>query len=569
MKSCIFHELLLVSRSEKRARLVPFHPKTTLVKGANDTGKSSILKSIYATLGAEPAQSHDRWNQANVTALLSFSVDGHRYASYRRGDTYALFSGEASGLLGTYAKVTRELGPTLARLFDFQLTLADRQGHAITPPPAYLLLPYYIDQDRGWSQTWSSFAKLGQFRDWRAQVVAYHSGIRPNEWYSTNAARKAIELKKQEPLSREQVVRHLRQDVEKTLASARYEIDLDQYRAEVDRLAQQYNALAFKEEGYRAKLLELEGRRTGLKMQIEILLRARKELAADYQFVAANNDKPVECPTCGAAYCNDLLERFEIARDEDRCGELLQEMQDDLLGTDQAIEKQRATLAGASEEARAIESLLAVKKGEVTLRDLISREGAKQLASTLDSELSGLAETLGKLEADDRELAQRLARFEDRERKSRIEQEYRNLMGNFLTMLSVHGLGESSYRRLDCNIRETGSDLPRAILAYVFSMLHLVKVHGSGTFFPIVVDAPNQQEQDPVNHRRMLEFIRDHRPSDSQVVIGLVDDAGVKFDGDVVTLDEENFALRQTDYATLAAQLAPYTDAVLTGPAGP
>lgn len=562
MKSCIFHELLLVSHAENRARSVPFHSKTTVVKGPNDTGKSSILKSIFATLGASPAQSHDRWKSANVSTLLFFSVDGARYVAYRQGSTFALFSESEQHLKGTYTSVTNELGPALAKLFDFKLTLANRDGRPTSPPPSYLLLPYYIDQDKGWTSTWASFANLQQFNAWKTHVVSYHAGIRPNEWYAANAALQAVVLERQEPLSREHIVRQLHSDVAKTLAEVPYDVDLETYRKEVDRLAEQHDRLAAKEDAYRQKLLDLDAKRAQLTAQLEIVRRARVELAGDYDYLG-DAEPLVQCPTCGAEYCTGIVERFEIARDENRCAELLNDLQEQLSKVALAIEEHKTTLTAASTEADAIRSLLAASKGKATLHDLIRREGTQQLASSLDGELSKLSDTLGKLDAKGRHLREQLARLENKERADGIRQEYRTRMASFLLQLAVHSLPERSYRRIDCAIKETGSDLPRAILAYAFSMLHVIRNHGSGTYFPVVVDAPNQQEQDRENHKKMLEFIRDHRPKDTQVILGLVDDVGVVFDGDVVTLDEKNFALRKEDYQVVAARIRPFADAVL------
>lgn len=46
-------ELLLISLKEKRAKKIAFHPRVTLLKGVNSTGKSSLIKSIYGSLGGD------------------------------------------------------------------------------------------------------------------------------------------------------------------------------------------------------------------------------------------------------------------------------------------------------------------------------------------------------------------------------------------------------------------------------------------------------------------------------------------------------------------------------------
>ena len=52
----------------------------------------------------------------------------------------------------------------------------------------------------------------------------------------------------------------------------------------------------------------------------------------------------------------------------------------------------------------------------------------------------------------------------------------------------------------------------RGLLAYYYSILHLMKEHSTAAFCPIIIDSPNQQDQDFVNLKKMLGFIRDKRP---------------------------------------------------------
>ena len=122
MKRLIFEELLMMSTHEKSARRVIFHPEVTLIQGTNDTGKSSLMKTIYQTFGATPPNVHQRWVGAAVKSAVKFSIDGTRYTILRDGKTYALFDSEG-GTLGTYTSVTKELAPVLASLFAFRLRL--------------------------------------------------------------------------------------------------------------------------------------------------------------------------------------------------------------------------------------------------------------------------------------------------------------------------------------------------------------------------------------------------------------------------------------------------------------
>lgn len=108
---------------------------------------------------------------------------------------------------------------------------------------------------------------------------------------------------------------------------------------------------------------------------------------------------------------------------------------------------------------------------------------------------------------------------------------------------------------------ESGSDHPRAVLAYFFATLNAVADAENATFFPIVIDAPNQQEQDPENLSKILEFIPKRTPEGRQVIVGLVDDAGVQFSGSRITLTEKFAVLREEEYESGSVEIAHFEQA--------
>jgi hypothetical protein len=57
--------------------------------------------------------------------------------------------------------------------------------------------------------------------------------------------------------------------------------------------------------------------------------------------------------------------------------------------------------------------------------------------------------------------------------------------------LDVLTMSEKSYKKITSKIAETGSGNPRALLAYYFSILEVMKEFSTSMFCPIVIDSPN------------------------------------------------------------------------------
>lgn len=561
MRSLRFQSCLLVSHRERSARRIAFHPVATVLKGPNDTGKSSVIKSLYQALGADPAIEHPRWKSADIRVLLTFTVDGKQYQAFRAAGTHALF--RRGVLLGRYSSVTKGLGPVLAELLGFRLRLTDRQGEVVVPPPAYMFLPFYCDQDVGWTKPWSSFARLEQFANWRQEVIYFHVGIRSGRYYLALEKAAQAKMKREQAALEQRALNELDRRVEFS-SDVDADIDVQSFQREIDELVHRHNLLAVEREKYRRRLSELSTRRLQLAAQKDILARVREELHADYRFSVEALENTVECPTCGQDYENSFAERFAIAQDEARAADLLSEIALELRQTEELIEKTRSVFEQKSSEAADLQELLARKRGDITFERIVRREGQKEYRTQLRSRIAQVDELVGQLDVQIQEAQEQMKGADSTERKSEILQEYRASMERFLNRLRVTSLDKADYRRIEAPLKETGSDLPRAVLAYKFAILGLIWMANNTPNCPIVVDSPNQQDQDDVNHPLILRFIRDARPSGSQLVLGLVDDCGVDFGGSVLTLEKKDFVLRGDDYEDCAREIAAYEAAAFS-----
>ncbi len=135
-------ELLLISLKEKRAKKIAFHPRVTLLKGVNSTGKSSLIKSIYGSLGADAGKVHPNWTAANVSSLVTIEVGSKVTRILRSDRQFAVFA-EDGTLFKTFNGITHGIGPFLSKLLNFRLQLLSQDNELLVPPPAYMFLPFY------------------------------------------------------------------------------------------------------------------------------------------------------------------------------------------------------------------------------------------------------------------------------------------------------------------------------------------------------------------------------------------------------------------------------------------
>jgi len=564
MKRLRFHELLLLAESEKTARAVQFDSRVTVIKGENDRGKSCLIKSLYIALGAIPKVVHPKWVQLNVALHLYFSVDDIRYSILKSGKQFSLF-GTDDKLLGNYSRVTTGLGPALAELFDFHLQLTNASSkEPEQATPAFLFLPFYFDQDSSWVENWGAFERLKQFVNPRKAIAEFHTGIKPNEYYQAKA-KKAVAEERRDNLRHDRtVVMRVLEKIEHLMKNAQFDIDIASYQLEIDLILAKCNELRADEDRIKDEMVNLDNRRRLLQQQIHITHEAANELGKDFSFAAEKLDDDVECPICGAHYQNSFAERFNIAADEDQLRIALVDMEQEMDVCVAAIEERKKLAVEVQTRIGEINDLLESRQGEVKLNDLLRSEGKKEVRKVLRSEVDELHLQVGKADLDVEEAARDMKKYTKTKRVKEIKDYYREKMDVYLEKLDVTELDEESYKEVDCIIKESGSDKPRALLAFYFAILKTIEKYSTTTFCPVVIDSARQQEQDTENWTKMLEFMRDNRSSDNQMIVGLVDDLDIPLGGTVIELTDERQLLQADQYSAVAKRFRPFIDASLT-----
>ena len=547
----------MLSLREQKARRVEFHPRVTVIRGPNDTGKSSLIKTIYHTLSPIPPQLHHKWKDAEVRSLVRFTIDDVAYSILRDGSKFSIFDADDQRLV-TATSVTSELAPFMASLFNFKLQLQSKTSNDTQATPAFLFLPFYVDQDMSWTRNWASFTRLQQFSSWRKDVAEYHIGVRPNEYYQAKSGLARIQVDLSALQQRRDVLQGVLKRLTEELAKLDFNIDIDAYRKEIENLLVYCNRLQKQEETLKRELARIYNNQAAVDAQIAVANATAKELRGDYRYAVEEvRADQIECPTCGTLHQNSFIERFAIARDEQRCRELLVELQSEQAENEAELAKLREKYSGTSAQLEEARTLLNQRQGEVTLQQLIESEGRKEARAIVERDIAEVNRLIGEIDEQAGRLEGKMKLYDNKERRAEIRTRYLGRMKRFLTALEVVNLTEARYRSFDGNIPESGSDLPRALLAYYYSILHAINENDSATVCPIVIDSPRQQDQDQENWRRILTFMRDNQPKDTQLILSLVDDMGFEFGGKVIEFNEKFSVLTAEEFPSVSEEVLP------------
>lgn len=548
MKKFVLSEMMLLSNKERKAKKIKFTGNRTLIYGKNGTGKSCLIKSIYKTFGATPPADHPTWKELNPISFVRFSVKNVNYSILKDGKFYGVFNSKDK-LINVFRSVSNELGPYLANLFDFKLKLQNQQNLIITPPPAFLFLPYYIDQDVSWQNNWRSFAQLQQIKTYREPIVSYHTGIKPNEYYTTKGQIEGYTTRLKELDDERIVLRNVLAKVKEKISNVNFNINIEEFKEEIKQLLIQYDALKQNQERLKSKLVDLYNLKIIAESQLTIAKKTLNDSRKDYNY--ATNivvDNSVDCPTCGATYENSFEDRFSLAHDEDRCEELISDLNAEILDIDDKVNKENAIFNKNHEDVLKIESLLEIKRGEVKLQDVIESAGRNEVRNVIENDSYSLIERMTGISVEKKILEDKLRELTDKDRKDKILNLYYSYMKEYLFKLDVKTLDEKYYKRINAKIPETGSALPRALIAYYFSIFQVMKNYTSSVYCPIIIDSPNQQAQDFGHIDKILEFINQNQPDDTQMILGLEELYNVNFNCEIIELKDLESLLQKDEF---------------------
>ena len=418
MKRMYIKEFLLCSFKEKRARRIQFKNKKTLIIGKNDTGKSCLIKSLYKTFGAE-VKLEDTWINADVCLLVKFEIDNKQYQILREGNVFSLFN-ETGVHLKTFNKVTTGLGPYLADLLNFNLILTTSSYESHIATPAFAFLPFYIDQDKGWNKSFDSFERLQQFKGYRKPAIEYHTGIKPYEYYKLNSE---IDAKRElkEAISKERdLVRGVLNKQRTKLKSVDFDIDINNFKNEIDSILNEVNKLKIDTDKYKRKIIQLNEQKLDTENKLNLLFHAIHEKEKDFKYATDILPEHVECPVCRTEFENDFHDRLNIANDMNRLDLLEKDFKKELLEITSEISHETNTLIKKREELATLDNILQDTKQEIKFKDLLKMEGKKEVISDLQKEISEMEEKIYNMENDIQGLTKERKKFNNKEHKDKI-----------------------------------------------------------------------------------------------------------------------------------------------------
>lgn len=530
MKSLRFSDIAILSTKERRARRIEFDQGSNLILGLNHTGKSTVTKMLFETLGASPTGKLEGWDTDAVTRV-AFTVDGVVYSALRQGDRRALF--DANRQLITATTRARLWTDAFNGITGFSLALTDKNENNASADPSCFFLPFYINQDGSWGNTWNTFKNLSRFKTPVKAILDYFSQITPPEYYRAKSAKDSLSNVLAENDRELNALRRAKVKVAEAFPTVGPKISTADFENEIARLTLAINALNIEQESLRLAALKENELVSIVRREVAVAERTLADYRQDAQFMDRRGINDLICPICGAEHSESFLGTLEYVEDARALESTILHLKSSEARLIEQVSKSTDARKNLEAQYNELDDILRTKKGEMQFRDVVKSLGAGSALDVFLAQEGDLERNAQTLLGQIHELEQTMKGLIDKKRSKEIRQRFRDAYTNARTALNLPSV-DASKQQIHSRPDLSGSGGPRAILAYYAAIWMICSPSGQESYdppsMPLVIDCPNQQGQDAQNLPRIIDFLSSRLPASAQVIVTFEGDVPNKFD---------------------------------------
>lgn len=534
MRNLVFKRLVVGSDILKSGNQFEFKPRFNLITANNNSvGKSTLAKLLLWTLGASP-HLDDIWCDCDARCLVDFSIGNENYQVGRCGNE--MFLRDPEGLWRRFSKITGDYSSAFAQIVGFNVLLPNKSDASKleVPPPAFYFLPFYVDQQRSWSEPWNGFMQLAQYSRWHNMVIGYHAGYIGPDFFvieeqiaENQVVKKDAEVEVEKIETAINVVKTYLPFCNQTVALS--ESEFDELIVEV---SDTLSKLQSEQEELLGSIAKIKTETVYLQGQLELAKLASNELEQDYVFsVECIESESILCPLCGTQHDNSSPKRASILADKDEADRQVKLFNSKLESLDRELAKRQAKIESIRSEIEVINSKyiclnkhenydLDFKKQDFSFLDgLASHSVQKYVQRTMQKK----TDLIKIIETRNKDLKKEQKSLMTKEEKEDLNNSFKSTLMKFIDNLNANGVDfsavESPFKYKKIYGNGGAAESARGILAYYLAVINQIHHAKNEVFSSIIIDTPNQQEQAGFNYETIINFLIDVMPSDSQLIL--------------------------------------------------
>ncbi|MCI8476690.1 MAG: hypothetical protein HFE42_06595 [Clostridia bacterium] len=558
MKNVIFKKIIIVDKASQKAKIQTFTKGINIVTSKNGekgnyVGKSTLLKSLYHSLGADAKFDKSKYWEATdkYYYILDFAINDVDYTVLRHDRYFAVFDSEKRNLFSTIMR--DELSEYLSELFNMKIYLKNstpEHKYELAKPFALFCLNY-LDQKSVSGCNFASFNNINEFSDIYSDVILSHLGINNSEMNSLTDLINHEKEKLKEFQKRNEILYNMIDKINsvKDVATIPDNIDtavnqLEKHKSQYEQRIKQLNTI--KEKLY--ELYNIRSKLVGYLNEIETVIKTKSK-----------NDnilKNHRCPLCENNIENYTAVFFKKVRCADEAQYQLIDSSEELIEVERKINLQKAKYETLSNELEELENIIC--SGNSDIERSIEAIGIKKYKESLVSESNEISHSIITTDKKIKEAQEKQKLL--KKRIDLLNLTYEDILVNTIEKYNISIF--TLPNKVNVDSKFTCSDNHILTTLWLTALNKLKRaVNASGTFFPIVFDNPTDRDFDDENSLTVLKMIFDCKTDDDQIIVSKVslDTSDFKeytISNHINLINEKYSLLNKADYKLAASTLS-------------
>lgn len=548
MKRLILKKLIVISQSESRSLEVSFEKGLNIILGNNKTGKSSIIKSIFFTLGCELKKAESDWKKLISTYLLFWDYGNRSFCVCREGKHFRIFELQDDKfveIINTFKFST--YSNCLMDILEINLPCISTHGEQSNVTPPIIFRFQYIDQDEGWSKIADSFNKVSYIKDWKGNSNKYVCGYMDETYYELKTQITEFILQRDEKIKERDYNQGLISHIASSIIQPDGAESIEKISAKIDELLLKAEELKKEDYSIKNEIAVLENELFIDQHKKKLLEQNLLETQKDIEF-AVNKEETLVCPVCGMTYSNSLDDQLNITSDYVHCEKLISELENELSDTINKLSEFQQKRQEIFSEIQLANSEILRSKELLSYSSFYKNKGqceiyesCKSLVNSVQTEIDSLVSKITTLNGE-------IEKKKSRKRSNEIK----NKIIAFCQVLADKINVPKTFIKLKDFVQvidRTGSETPRLVYMYqtALYLYNLERSHNPFNF--LVIDTPNQQGQDEDNLGSIFKSLEMFLSDDGQVIVGTERSTGLENKANnVIVLKEKRRCLKDSNF---------------------
>lgn len=527
MKRLMIRKLIVISQSESRSLEVPFEKGLNIILGGNKTGKSSIIKSIFTTLGCECKRVEADWKKLVSTYLLFFKYGERQFCIVRQDKKFQIFeniNNDFSCIIETNA--FHEYSNCLMDILEIKMPCISKDGKQFNITPPLLFRFQYIDQDEGWSKIADSFKNVAYIKDWKANTNKYVCGYLDDSYYALQAQKAEHILERDDKKKELNYNQNFVSRITSTLTRIEDIESVEDVTTDIELLLAKAEELRKLQFSYNAEMTVLENDIYINQHKLHIVEHNLIETKKDIEYAMTQEDELI-CPFCGTIYSNGINEQLNITSDYAHCENLIAELKSSISVATKELEELKNKYNDVSVEIQSIEQKVQNTQELLSYSSFYKSKGQFEIYESCKRQLDVLQgeinSCVSKIAITDEKINEKKSKERSKDIREDIERYCRTLADAIKVPKTFIKL-----RDFVQVINRTGSETPRLVYMYqsALYLYNLERAYSPFNFY--VVDTPNQQGQDTENLGSIFKSLELFLSDEGQVIVGTERETGME-----------------------------------------